>query len=213
MSDVNRKLIKKFYLSSSIEFADSLSKIARVAPKATKETGFLKIVTVASLAESEGSLNAGMRALESAQQSRGRTAQPPVTPTQNDLLIRPTKPKSKEVFQKMLAKDKLLDFFKCMGGECSFSTSDAIAFEKHIRTHEIHVANETVKDYLKCAYCYIDNTSYESLTIHLRDIHMFCRYCCKYCFYRAFASSYVEIHQVNFHYQYTFMGINSRVQF
>ena len=277
------KLIKKLYLFFFIDFGgESMATISPLAPKATEETGFLKIANVVSLAQSEGNFNASIRkALESPQQSKGQLSilkKPnyiikrldgavsnnetlrlvPIQP--NNVLNRPEniisiagqqavtikidaktmslplsvtttpstmstlssstthqplrivkltpqndmplaiKLKSKEVYQKMLVEDKLVHVFKCMGGECSFSTSNELAFNKHIRTHESDVAsaNETVKDYLKCAYCFIDNTSYESLMIHLKNMHIFCRYCCKYCFYRAFASSYVEIHQVNF---------------
>ncbi|XP_016839024.1 uncharacterized protein LOC100121415 isoform X2 [Nasonia vitripennis] len=111
--------------------------------------------------------------------------------------------KSANVYEKMLKDDKLVHMFKCMGRDCCFTTSTEQAFHKHLRIHEDDAGNkgnnEQPKDYFKCAYCYIDCKSYDELMFHLKKQHIFCRYCCKYCFYRAFAYSYVEIHQKTFH--------------
>ena len=110
--------------------------------------------------------------------------------------------KSANVYEKMLKDDKLIHMFKCMGRDCSFTTSSEPAFLKHIRIHEddnkSNKLNNEPKDYFKCAYCYIDCSNYDVLMQHLKKMHTFCRFCCKYCFYRAFAHSYVEIHQVTY---------------
>jgi hypothetical protein len=111
--------------------------------------------------------------------------------------------KSANIYEKMLKDDKLIHMFKCMGRDCCFTTSNEPAFNKHLKIHDDDIVNKMnnsdSKDYFKCAYCYINCKSYEELISHLKHMHIFCRYCCKYCFYRAFAYSYVEIHQVRCH--------------
>lgn len=107
--------------------------------------------------------------------------------------------KSANVYEKMLQDDKLVHLYKCMGRDCSFSTSVEPSFQKHLKLHEDDLVKvDGPKDYLKCAYCYNDCASYKDLLAHLKSNHTFCRYCCKYCFYRSFAQSYVELHQVGF---------------
>lgn len=108
--------------------------------------------------------------------------------------------KSKVVYEKMLQDDKLVHLFKCMGRDCSFTSSVEQAFNKHVRIHEETFeggqGDQQAKDFYKCAYCYNDCKGYKDLISHLTKMHTYCRYCCKYCFYRGLNSNYVEIHQV-----------------
>lgn len=116
-------------------------------------------------------------------------------------VITAVKLKSAIVYEQMLKDEKLIHLYKCMGRDCSFTTNVENNFQKHLKVHEddLILMNKNLdgpKDYLKCAYCYVDFKSHKDLLVHLRNMHTFCRYCCKYCFYRAFAQSYVELHQV-----------------
>lgn len=124
-----------------------------------------------------------------------------VLPSSEMSAITAVKLKSAEVYEKMLKDDKLIHLYKCMGRDCCFTTSNEVAFQKHLKLHEddlkINGESDGPKDYLKCAYCYVDSKNFKDLFIHLKSTHTFCRYCCKYCFYRGFAQSYVELHQVN----------------
>ncbi|KAJ8678941.1 hypothetical protein QAD02_014728 [Eretmocerus hayati] len=108
--------------------------------------------------------------------------------------------KSADVYEKMLKEDKLTHMYKCMGRDCCFSTSNEQSFKKHIGMHmnenlASNINHDEPKDFLKCAYCYCDNAQMDDLMNHLKTMHTFCRYCCRYCFYRGFADSYVELHQ------------------
>ncbi|XP_023245771.1 uncharacterized protein LOC106640107 isoform X2 [Copidosoma floridanum] len=112
--------------------------------------------------------------------------------------------KSAVVYERMLNDDKLVHLFKCMGRDCCFTTSTEPIFFRHIQMHEIESSSDVssyteYRDFHKCAYCYINCKNYTDLVQHLETTHIFCRYCCKYCFYRAYAYSYVEIHQKSYH--------------
>lgn len=114
-----------------------------------------------------------------------------------------SKLKSPETFTTMLQPAKLRQFYKCMARNCSFSTDCQQSFGAHYRQHKDAVDRNkmvlTTYDFQRCAYCTETLTSWNAMSEHLKDKHMYCQYQCSYCFYRALAQSYVELHQMTVH--------------
>ncbi|KAL7037508.1 hypothetical protein ACKWTF_009256 [Chironomus riparius] len=81
--------------------------------------------------------------------------------------------------------------FKCMKQKCSFFTTD---FEKY-KTH-----TESYDDgHNFCSFCLYNSSTSQELFEHIESNHMYDRYQCNMCMYRASEKAYVEWHQKRFH--------------
>ncbi|XP_024944718.1 uncharacterized protein LOC107271692 isoform X4 [Cephus cinctus] len=110
--------------------------------------------------------------------------------------------KSTDAYKSMLDVTKLRHLYKCMSQECSFTTDHVDQFCRHYQEHEISAdkkPGKTSYDYQNCAYCYKILKNVAHVKRHVLEKHSFCQFQCSYCFYRAAAQSYVEIHQSSCH--------------
>ena len=110
--------------------------------------------------------------------------------------------KNPETFAEMLQLEKLRHFYKCMSRTCTYTTDCLKSFEQHYRQHKESEESRSVLatyDFQRCAYCSETLTTWNAMSEHLKDRHIFCQYQCSYCFYRALAQSYVELHQITVH--------------
>jgi hypothetical protein len=76
--------------------------------------------------------------------------------------------KSEEAERIMLNHDCLAATYKCMARFCSFYTSDAEAFVKHLLLHKL--AQD--ENYSKCSYCHTEKDSSELIN-HVKTYHKF----------------------------------------
>lgn len=123
-------------------------------------------------------------------------------------LIKPKEPvapttavklKSADAYNAMLKAAKLIHLYKCMARDCRFTTDILTQYQQHYLQHANEIEKKKVSppyDYQKCAYCYMVLEDWNQMKIHIDEKHAHCRYQCIYCFYRAVAPSYVQIHQV-----------------
>ncbi|XP_026670215.1 uncharacterized protein LOC108625488 isoform X2 [Ceratina calcarata] len=112
------------------------------------------------------------------------------------------KAKSAEAYNAMLKPAKLVHLYKCMGRNCQFTTDVESYYQQHYLQHASAVEkrkNLLSYDYQKCAYCPVELEDWNQMKSHIDEKHAHCRYQCIYCFYRAVASSYVQIHQTVAH--------------
>ncbi|XP_043289489.1 uncharacterized protein [Venturia canescens] len=113
------------------------------------------------------------------------------------------KMKSIEAFNTMLQPEKLRQFYKCMARSCTFSTDCQQSFGLHYRQHKENVDRTkgvmSTYDFQRCAYCTETLTTWNAMSEHLKDKHIYCQYQCHHCFYRAIAQSYVELHHITVH--------------
>lgn len=98
--------------------------------------------------------------------------------------------KSAEMYSKMLEKKSLLDFYKCMDSDCSFTTSDVIAFFNHFSGHLKSNEKSYQSGLGHCPYCpfVVKETTIEpakKMAHHIRDFHQNDIYQCSKCFYRS----------------------------
>lgn len=107
--------------------------------------------------------------------------------------------KSTDAFSAMLKTSKLIEFYKCMGHNCSYTTDSVLLYRQHYRQHwrESHKRKTLPPyDYQKCPYCYMCLSDWKNMENHLEEKHAHCQYQCSYCFYRAIVPFYVRLHQV-----------------
>lgn len=109
--------------------------------------------------------------------------------------------KSSETMNAMLIPEKLQHLYKCMAGQCCYSTNSVVQFQTHYKQHFMQAPvkdSSTTYDFQQCAYCSTFVPDLSLLLRHIEEKHSYCNFLCRYCFYRATCNSYVEVHQVNF---------------
>ncbi|XP_023240677.1 zinc finger protein 62-like [Centruroides sculpturatus] len=90
--------------------------------------------------------------------------------------------------KKMLEKQNLMRFYKCMVKDCSFASNSNTNFIFHLSKHS-NIA------YFKCVYCLREFSAGITLVNHMTQEHGKRIYQCSQCFYRASRKLYVQIHQ------------------
>ncbi|XP_050095673.1 uncharacterized protein LOC126577784 [Anopheles aquasalis] len=99
--------------------------------------------------------------------------------------------KTKAHCERMLQLDCLLDLYKCMENDCSFSTSCSNKMAEHTRHHPM-------ARFSPCAYC-SEWLQYEAMIGHVDQEHGSSKFQCRHCFYRAFDAYCVLVHQRHYH--------------
>lgn len=111
--------------------------------------------------------------------------------------------KAPDAFTAMLQPAKLRQFYKCMSRSCTYTTDCQQSFGLHYRQHKENVDRTkgviSTYDFQRCSYCTETFTTWNAMSEHLKDKHIYCQYQCHYCFYRAIAQSYVGLHQLTVH--------------
>lgn len=100
--------------------------------------------------------------------------------------------KSNKAYMTMLNPEKLLNVYKCMAFDCTFTTNSGVLLEQHFNVCDKKSQNE----HLTCPYCIIAFNNTQELMTHYEQKHIYCNFQCCYCFYRAVCKVYVEVHQV-----------------
>lgn len=100
--------------------------------------------------------------------------------------------KYSEACNDMLSFECLSALFKCLGSGCSYYTSDAELFKKHLALHKEYQRSEG-KNYSCCSYCDFNERDENRLIKHIIDVHGNEQYQCPYCFFRSF-SIQIETH-------------------
>lgn len=106
--------------------------------------------------------------------------------------------KNKETIDQMMAKDGLIDKYKCMGSSCCFHSNDSNEFLRHLRIHE-RIQAQDASSYGRCAYCSYITPNVKQLVKHLQSSHRYDKYQCTKCFYRSVVDHYVFTHQQIYH--------------
>ncbi|RZF38094.1 hypothetical protein LSTR_LSTR006493 [Laodelphax striatellus] len=89
----------------------------------------------------------------------------------------------------------LIDFYKCMGDGCKFTTNDCSAFKDHLKQSHARKRGS----WHKCVYCLIQESCMTALIKHMHTFHANSVYQCAHCFYRSVSKSNVIYHQNSEH--------------
>lgn len=129
---------------------------------------------------------------------------PTVVPLMTSEILRPwlgkgaVNKKSPDLSKAMQTLCSLCSTYKCMSSTCSFFTTSAILFYRHLSIH-LEFTDTDKENFLKCAYCEFSGMSIGHLMSHIDYEHVFDRYQCKYCFYRSCTDFNVLTHMNMFH--------------
>lgn len=107
--------------------------------------------------------------------------------------------KSADAYSAMLKASRLIHLYKCMVRDCRYTTDVLNQYHQHYLQHVSEAEKKKLTppfDCQNCAYCYTVLDDWNQMKLHIEEKHAHCRYQCIYCFYRAVAPSYVQIHQV-----------------
>ncbi|XP_054281094.1 uncharacterized protein LOC128998771 isoform X2 [Macrosteles quadrilineatus] len=107
--------------------------------------------------------------------------------------------KTETKYNEMRALEKLRDLYKCMGMNCSFTSSSMRDFSIHIENHRetqtVDQGENILADFWNvCAYCLTSFLNAKDLCIHIRKKHAICIMQCSLCFYRAKSIANVHYH-------------------
>ncbi|XP_075218375.1 uncharacterized protein LOC142323088 [Lycorma delicatula] len=107
--------------------------------------------------------------------------------------------KPNDIYNLMLAPRKLRHLFKCMDAVCSFTCDTFKKFEVHLLGHMNAATrkntNKVLGDWRMCVYCTDTFNTPHDLCQHITEEHSQSLFQCAYCFYRAYCTSNVILHQ------------------
>ena len=134
--------------------------------------------------------------------------------------------KEKQIYERMLNRDRIKNFYKCMAFRCMFSSPSAKDFMDHLHWHnkqylspsnsipvqqfkgktasegaEIDEDSEEimVPDFCLCSYCPVGFELPEQLVEHVNGIHGDSTFQCSACFFRARLPKLVAVHVIVAH--------------
>lgn len=100
----------------------------------------------------------------------------------------------------MLAKDCILNIFKCMGSNCHAHFTDSLQFATHLFEHgTAQPFGSQVAYFSRCAYCPFSSAHPITLTNHLIEAHKYDKFSCSLCFYRSVDARKITDHQKMYH--------------
>lgn len=106
--------------------------------------------------------------------------------------------KFEKSLQLMTTKQALVNLYKCMDANCSFTNSNYKCFLSHLETHAKEPSD--TRFYQMCPYCRFQHAKSSELATHIQRFHSFDRYQCRFCFFRSQERGTVcEHHSIQHH--------------
>lgn len=91
--------------------------------------------------------------------------------------------KCERSWRSMTTKQELVKLYKCMGDNCSYTHSNFERFLSHLEDHTKQKSDNSF--YQMCPYCQFRHVNVTALANHIRNIHKFDRFQCRFCFFRS----------------------------
>lgn len=100
----------------------------------------------------------------------------------------------------------LLNFFKCMASNCSFSCNEPGVFFVHLNEHK-NTNQTNCNHYMRCAYCrFVGDGHPSTLVNHIVNYHRCYRFSCTKCFFSSTRHVNVQLHFKKYHEKFIKVG-------